>query len=78
MVMMSCTFSLLPLESFLKAMRGSTSRAGSICTARCKFDAIHLKKVRDWHAGKFETMPVAAVGDIIKKSGNIIKRKVSK
>ena len=49
-----------------------------ICTTRCKFDAIHLKKVRDWHAGKFETMPVAAVGDIIKKSGNIIKRKVSK
>ncbi len=49
-----------------------------ICTTRCKFDAIHLKKVRDWHAGKFETMPVAAVGDIIKKSGNIIKRKVVK
>ena len=49
-----------------------------ICTTRCKFDAIHLKKVRDWHAGKFETMPVAAVGDIIKKSGNIIMRKVSK
>ena len=49
-----------------------------ICTTRCKLDAIHLKKVRDWHAGKFETMPVAAVGDIIKKSGNIIKRKVSK
>ncbi|MBQ5786826.1 MAG: FAD-dependent oxidoreductase, partial [Oscillospiraceae bacterium] len=22
-----------------------------ICTTRCKFDAIHLKKVRDWHAG---------------------------
>ena len=49
-----------------------------ICTTRCKFDAIHLKKVRDWHAGKFETMPVAAVGDILKKSGSIIKRKVSK
>ena len=49
-----------------------------ICTTRCKFDAIHLKKVRDWHAGKFETMPVAAVGDIIKKSGNIIKRAVTK
>ena len=49
-----------------------------ICTTRCKFDAIHLRKVRDWHAGKFETMPVAAVGDIIKKSGNIIKRAVTK
>ena len=49
-----------------------------ICTTRCKFDAIHLKKVRDWHAGKFETMPVAAVGEIIKKSGNIIKRAVTK
>ena len=49
-----------------------------ICTTRCKFDAIHLKKVRDWHAGKFETLPVAAVGDIIKKSGNIIKRAVTK
>ncbi|MBR4548495.1 MAG: FAD-dependent oxidoreductase [Oscillospiraceae bacterium] len=49
-----------------------------ICTTRCKFDAIHLKKVRDWHAGKFETMPVAAVGEIIKKSGNIVKRAVKK
>ena len=49
-----------------------------ICTTRCKFDAIHLKKVRDWHAGKFETLPVAAVGDIIKKSGNIIRHAVKK
>ncbi len=49
-----------------------------ICTTRCKFDAIHLRKVRDWHAGKFETMPVAAVGEIIKKSGNIVKRAVKK
>ena len=49
-----------------------------ICTTKCKFDAIHLKKVRDWHAGKFETMPVAAVGDIIKKSGNIIRHAVKK
>ncbi len=49
-----------------------------ICTTRCKFDAIHLNKVRDWHAGKFETMPVAAVGEIIKKSGNIVKRAVKK
>ena len=22
-----------------------------LCTTKCKFDAIHLKKVRDWHAG---------------------------
>lgn len=26
-----------------------------LCTTKCKFDAIHLKKVRDWHAGSYET-----------------------
>ena len=29
-----------------------------LCTTKCKFDAIHLKKVRDWHAGSYETMPI--------------------
>ena len=27
-----------------------------LCTTKCRFDAIHLKKTRDWEAGKFETM----------------------
>ncbi len=49
-----------------------------ICTTRCKFDAIHLKKVRDWHAGTFETMPIKAAAGLVKKTGNIIKRAVTK
>ena len=49
-----------------------------ICTTRCKFDAIHLKKVRDWHAGSFETMPIKAAAGLVKKTGGIVKRTVSK
>ena len=49
-----------------------------ICTTRCKFDAIHLKKVRDWHAGTFETMPIKAAAGLVKKTGNIVKRAVTK
>ena len=49
-----------------------------ICTTRCKFDAIHLKKVRDWHAGTFETMPIKAAAGLVKKTGNIVKRAVAK
>ena len=49
-----------------------------ICTTRCKFDAIHLKKVRDWHAGTFESMPIKSAASIVKKAGNIIKRAVTK
>ena len=49
-----------------------------ICTTRCKFDAIHLKKVRDWHAGTFETMPIKAAAGLVKKAGNIVKRTVTK
>jgi NADPH-dependent glutamate synthase beta subunit-like oxidoreductase len=48
-----------------------------ICTTRCKFDAIHLKKVRDWDAGSFETMPIKAAAGLVKKAGSIIKRTVS-
>ena len=43
-----------------------------------KFDAIHLKKVRDWHADSFETMPIKAAAGLVKKAGNIVKRAVTK
>ena len=49
-----------------------------ICTTRCKFDAIHLKKVRDWDAGRYETMPIKAAAGLVKKTGNIVKRTVGK
>ena len=49
-----------------------------ICTTRCKFDAIHLKKVRDWHAGTYETMPIKAAANLVKKTGGILKRAVTK
>ena len=49
-----------------------------LCTTRCEFDAIHLKKVRDWHAGTFETMPIKAAAGLVKKTGNIVKKAVQK
>ena len=49
-----------------------------ICTTRCKFDAIHLRKVRDWHAGTFETLPIHAAVDIVKKVPKVVKNVVAK
>ena len=49
-----------------------------ICTTRCKFDAIHLHKVRDWHAGSFETLPIHAAADIVKKVPKVVKNVVAK
>ena len=48
-----------------------------LCTTKCKFDAIKLRKVRDWQAGTFETLPIHAVGDVIKKVPKVVKRAVS-
>ena len=49
-----------------------------ICTTRCKFDAIHLHRVRDWQAGTFETLPIHAAADIVKKVPKIVKNAVTK
>lgn len=49
-----------------------------LCTTKCEFDAIHLKKVRDWHAGTFESMPIKAAAGLVKKTGNIVKKAVKK
>ena len=49
-----------------------------ICTTRCKFDAIHLRKARDWHAGSFETLPIHAAADIVNKVPKIVKNAVAK
>ena len=47
-----------------------------LCTTKCKFDAIKLKKVRDWHAGIFETLPIKVAEQVVKKTGHIIKKNV--
>ena len=49
-----------------------------LCTTKCKFDAIRLKKVRDWHAGSFETMPIKVAEGVVKRAGSIVKKAVSK
>lgn len=49
-----------------------------LCTTKCKFDAIHLKKVRDWHAGSYETMPIKVAEGAVKRAGSIVKKAVSK
>ncbi len=45
-----------------------------LCTTKCEFDAIHLKKVRDWEAGAFETMPVKVASHLVKKTGKILAK----
>ena len=49
-----------------------------LCTTKCKFDAIHLKKVRDWHAGSFETLPIKLAEGLVKRGGSIVRHAVTK
>ena len=49
-----------------------------LCTTTCKFDAIHLKKVRDWHAKPFEAMPIKVAENLVKRTGGIVKKAVAK
>ncbi len=49
-----------------------------LCTTKCRFDAIKLKKVRDWHAGSFETMPIKVAEGLVKKTGKIIRKSLTK
>ena len=49
-----------------------------LCTTKCKFDAIHLKKVRDWHAVPFEAMPIKVAENLVKRTGGIVKKAVTK
>ena len=48
-----------------------------LCTTKCKFDAIHLKKVRDWHAKPFEAMPIKVAENLVKRTGGIVKKSVA-
>ena len=45
-----------------------------LCTTKCMFDAIHLKKAREWQAGAFETMPIKVAETVVKKAGKIIAK----
>ena len=49
-----------------------------LCTTKCKFDAIHLKKVHDWHAGSFETLPIKLAEGLVKRGGGLIRHAVEK
>ena len=49
-----------------------------LCTTKCKFDAIHLKKVRDWHAAPFEAIPIKVAENLVKRTGGIVKKAVTK
>ena len=49
-----------------------------LCTTKCKFDAIKLKKVRNWHAGTFETLPIKMVEGMVKRTAKIAVNKVKK
>ena len=49
-----------------------------LCTTKCKFDAIKLRKVRDWHAGAFETMPIKVAEGLVKRTGKIIRNNIKK
>ena len=47
-----------------------------LCTTKCKFDAIRLEKVRDWHAGSFETMPIKVAEGLVKRTGSVVRKVV--
>ena len=49
-----------------------------LCTTKCEFDAIKLKKVRDWEAGAFESMPIKVAEHLIKKTGKVIAKPFTK
>ena len=49
-----------------------------LCTTKCKFDAIHLKKVRDIHAKSFEAMPIKVAEHLVKKTGKVASKAVKK
>ncbi|MGH4124212.1 MAG: FAD-dependent oxidoreductase [Clostridium sp.] len=49
-----------------------------LCTTKCKFEAIRLEKVRDLHAGAFETMPIKVAAHVVKKTGKIIAKPFTK
>ena len=49
-----------------------------LCTTKCKFDAIKLKKVRDWRASSYESLPIKIAGGLVKKTGRVIKKAVDK
>ena len=44
------------------------------CTTKCAFDAIHLRHVRNWQAGAFETMPFKVAEHVVKKTGKVIAK----
>ena len=43
---------------------------------RCTFDAIRLEKVRDLHAGTFETMPIKVAEHVVKRTGAILAKAI--
>ncbi len=48
-----------------------------LCTTRCAFDAIHMKKARDWEAKAFEQMPIQAAAHVVKRTGKIVAKALS-
>ena len=49
-----------------------------LCTTKCMFDAIGLEKTRDWHAERFEEVPIKVAEHLVKRTGKIAKRALSK
>ena len=48
-----------------------------LCTTRCKFDAIHLKKVTNVWGVTYEELPKYVAKELFAKEARIIKRKAS-
>ena len=45
-----------------------------LCTTKCGFEAVTLKKSHDWQAGAFETMPIKVAQHVVKKVGKIVAK----
>ena len=62
----------------LPRLRRDKGRQLSLHRLRPVHDAIHLKKVRDWHAKPFEAMPIKVAENLVKRTGGIVKKAVAK
>ena len=49
-----------------------------LCTTKCKFDAIKLKRVRDWHGSKYESLPIKIASGLVKRTSKVVKKTVAK
>lgn len=72
---------VVPIESAIEGIpnvRDDEKLSYYLCTTKCMFDAIKLEKTREWHAGEFETMPIKVAEHLVRRTGKIAAKAVSR